>query len=177
MARAHFVKKARKDYPQQGIKRGDSYYWWKFRFGGKHFSKAAPRRSQLTQSDFYSQLWEIEDNLAAEFEAFRNNGEDAEELRSFCDEASSEIEQLGEEQGEKHDNMPDQLQDSGTGELLQERADRCSDLSQELQSLLDQAEDKPEKEEKESEEDYTERLNEWRASIADLIGDVSFDIE
>ena len=33
MARAIFVKKARKNIPGTSIKTGDSYYWWKFRFG------------------------------------------------------------------------------------------------------------------------------------------------
>ncbi len=56
MARAHFVKKARKDNPAAGIKAGDSYYWWKFRRGGKHYSKTAPRPSQLTQSEYLRRL-------------------------------------------------------------------------------------------------------------------------
>jgi hypothetical protein len=53
MARAHFVKKARKAIPGTDIKKGDSYYWWKFRFGGKRTSKTAPKASQLTQSEFW----------------------------------------------------------------------------------------------------------------------------
>ena len=36
MPRVHFVKKARKDYPSTGIQKGDSYYWWQFRYGGTH---------------------------------------------------------------------------------------------------------------------------------------------
>lgn len=63
MARATFVKKARKDIPGTDIKAGESYYWWKFRFGGKHYSKTPPRRSQLTQSDFLGQLYAIEDEI------------------------------------------------------------------------------------------------------------------
>ena len=69
MARAHFVAKARTDHPEGGIKKGESYYWWAFMVGGrggpKHYSKTPPRRSQLTQSEFYSALYEIEDSLNA----------------------------------------------------------------------------------------------------------------
>jgi hypothetical protein len=50
MPRVNFVKKARKAIPSSGIKVGDSYYWWKFRYGGKFVSKERPRQSQLTQS-------------------------------------------------------------------------------------------------------------------------------
>jgi len=32
MPRVHFVKKARRDYPDDDIKKDESYYWWKFRF-------------------------------------------------------------------------------------------------------------------------------------------------
>lgn len=61
MARVHTVKKARKDYPQFGIKKGDAYYWWAFRFGPTIKSKTYPKRSQLTQSSFLSQLYDLQD--------------------------------------------------------------------------------------------------------------------
>ena len=37
MPRVHHVKSARKDNPV--AKKGESYYWWKFRYGGKRYSK------------------------------------------------------------------------------------------------------------------------------------------
>lgn len=61
MPRVTFVKKARKDYPEHGIERGDSYYWWKFRRGAKHVSKTRPRPSQLTQSSYRSGLLRIQE--------------------------------------------------------------------------------------------------------------------
>jgi len=54
MARANFVKKARKD--NSVVKKGESYYWWKFAYGSKQYSKEAPSRSQLTQSGFKMQV-------------------------------------------------------------------------------------------------------------------------
>lgn len=59
MPRVHQVKKARKDNPV--CKRGESYYWWKFRNGGKHFSLTYPKQSQLTQSPYLSVIYECAD--------------------------------------------------------------------------------------------------------------------
>lgn len=49
MPRVH-RQKAAKDYPEHGIAKGDTYYRWAFRYGGKRKSKTYPRPSQLTQS-------------------------------------------------------------------------------------------------------------------------------
>ena len=54
MPRVHHVKSARKDNPV--AKKGESYYWWKFRYGGKRYSKTPPKPSQLTQSPYFSSI-------------------------------------------------------------------------------------------------------------------------
>ena len=86
MPRVYFVKKARKDYPV-GIKKGDSYYWWKFRYGGIHRSKTRPRPSQLTQSEFLSTIYaiieEIQDVTITDFNSI-------EELKEFIEEKAEE---------------------------------------------------------------------------------------
>ncbi len=177
MATPHFVKKARKDIPGSDIKKGDSYYWWKFRYGAKQVSKTKPRRSQLTQSDFYSTLWETEDGLSEQFDEFRDGKTDIEDLRSACDSAADEIENLGSECEDKHSNMPDQLQESETGELLQERAERCSELADSLRSLPDNWEDEPEDEGSEDGELDEDAKREWIDSVADSFGDLDFSID
>ena len=72
MPRVTFVKSARKDNPV--AKKGESYYWWKFRYGGKRYSKTRPRPSQLTQSPYYSQVRslveQIEDATVTDQEQF-----------------------------------------------------------------------------------------------------------
>lgn len=45
-------KKARKNYKYAGIKKGDTYFWWKFRNSPIRRSKTYPKRQQLTQSNF-----------------------------------------------------------------------------------------------------------------------------
>ena len=38
MPKLNYVKKARKDYPESEIQKGDSYYWWQFNYGPKNKS-------------------------------------------------------------------------------------------------------------------------------------------
>ncbi|KKN67396.1 hypothetical protein LCGC14_0462600 [marine sediment metagenome] len=125
MARAIFVKKARKNNPV--CKKGESYYWWKFRFGSKHYSLTKPRQSQLTQSDFLSQIYGLQEtiedmNIESNFES------DVEEIKS-------ELENLQSGCEEKRDNMPEQLQDAPTGELLQGRYDSIEEMISELDAI------------------------------------------
>ena len=44
-------QKAGKDYPAEGIKKGELYYSWQFRTGPVHRSATPPRPSQLTGSE------------------------------------------------------------------------------------------------------------------------------
>lgn len=129
MARVTHVKKARKAIKGTDIKKGDSYYWWKFRFGGKHVSKEHPKRSQLTQSGFLTQLYDLQDRVG-EF-----NCDTKDDFDSFKEEILSEIESLRDEQEEKRSNMPEQLQDSSSGELLQERYDALDSWHSEIDGI------------------------------------------
>lgn len=133
MARAHFVKKARKDIPGTDIKAGDSYYWWAFRVGGrgtgKRYSKTPPKRSQLTQSAFYAALYDLQDDVAA------ITAQDADQLSSDRDSIVERLNELGSEQQEKLDNMPEGLQQGPTGETLQERIDWCEQQASEFEQI------------------------------------------
>ncbi len=128
MARATFVKAARKDNPV--AKKGEPYYWWKFMQGGrggpKRYSATPPTRSQLTQSDFLGSLYRIED------ESFKGV-EDAEGLKAVAE----EIRELGTEQQEKYDNMPEGLQQGDTGQTIEERAQNCESWADEIDSIAD----------------------------------------
>ena len=158
MARATFVNKARKDIPEAGIKAGESYYWWKFRFGGKHYSKTAPKRSQLTQSAFYSQVYDIEDDIA---------GAAADDsLRDIVEDVVSRLNDLADECEGNLQNMPEQLQSSPTGEMLQERADALRSAAEEFEAIdlsdWDEDFDEPEREEDETDDEFNERVEEAR---------------
>ena len=46
------------------IAKGTPYYWWAFMHGGTHYSKSAPKGSQLTQSNYLSQYLAIQEEIA-----------------------------------------------------------------------------------------------------------------
>ncbi len=98
------------------VKAGESYYWWKFPYGPKIISTTAPSRSQLTQSPFLQQLYELEDNTIANASA-----DTVQDLENLRDEWVSEIESMRDDCQDKRDNMPEQLQEVGSGEILGER--------------------------------------------------------
>ena len=127
MPRVNFVKKARKDNPV--CKKGESYYHWKFRFGGKRYSLTHPKPSQLTQSEYYGRLFELQEQVEG---ASLENEDD---FDCFRDEIAGELREMGEECSEKRDNMPEGLQDAPTGELLQERADACESAADEIENM------------------------------------------
>lgn len=147
MTRVNFVKKARKDNPV--VKKGESYYWWKFPFGGKHYSATHPKRSQLTQSDFLAQVYDIEDEM--------NGNSNIEQF--MIDEWISELESLRDECQDKLDNMPEQLQEgSSSGQLLQERIDALDDWISSLENIDCEIDDD------ENEED---RMEEIKGEVSD----------
>lgn len=122
MPRVHHVKKARKDNPV--VKAGESYYWWKFRFGRKMYSTTRPKRSQLTRSAFLGELWAIEDNLGDT--ATQDDGDSlVGELEGLRDECECSLE-----------NMPEQLRESSdSGVLLQERIYALDEWIEAIQSI------------------------------------------
>lgn len=124
MPRVNYVKKARKDNPV--AKAGESYYWWKFRYGGKRFSKTYPKRSQLTQSEYFGTLYDLSDR--AQDWAITTD----DEFTALVDEVRDALSDLQSETEEKLYNMPDQLQYAPTGELLQERIDALDNAVNEL---------------------------------------------
>lgn len=131
MTRAHFVKKAQKDYPEFGIKKGDSYWHWAFAFGPKYKSKTQPTRSQLTRSNFLSTLYSIEDSIPDAFKECTTS----DDLESSMEQLISEIEELKDETQNSLDNMPSQLQDADSGQLLQERIEALESWISDLQSI------------------------------------------
>lgn len=127
MPRVTFVKAAQKDYPAAGIKKGQSYYWWKFRFGGKHMQLTQPDRRQLTQSDFQIAIYDFEDSLA---------GLVADEsLDSQIESIADDMDSLADEQEEKLSNMPNGLQEGEVGQMLQERSDALREWGDELRGI------------------------------------------
>lgn len=127
MARVH-KRKAAKDYPQNGIAKGDEYYYVKVKTGPRSSrvmrSKTPFKRSQLTQSDYLGQLYDWEDDKAA-----ISSMDDA---QGFAD----TIRSLGEEQDEKFNNMPEGLQQGDSGQMLEARRDACEQAATEIEEII-----------------------------------------
>lgn len=153
MPRVTHVKAARKDNPV--CKKGESYYWWKFRYGGKRYSLTRPRASQLTQSAYYGTIRSLVEQIE-DAENFTDN----EEFISFRDEIASQLQELGQETQDSLDNMPDSLQYSPTGEMLQERIDACENAECDLDSI-DELDDEPEKSDFDDEDEFKDAKLEW----------------
>lgn len=151
MPRIHTVT-ARKDYPAEGIEKGDTYFKWSTRVTvGKsyikrtHRSKVRPRPSQLTGSEFLSQAYQLSERI--------EDYDGSEDPQSFVDDLKSDAETLRDETQEKLDAMPETLQGSPSGELLSERIEALDSFISELEAL-----DIPEEDTETARESFTEEL-------------------
>ena len=130
MAKAHFVKKARRPVPEANINVGGSYYWWAFMSGGrggaKRYSLTPPKQSQLTQSEFWSAVYSLQERPAPS---------DLDDVECEIEDLRSELESIMDETQSKLDNMPEGLQQGDSGQLLQERIDACENAISELDSV------------------------------------------
>jgi len=144
------VKKARKENKAAGIKVSDQYWIWSHQVGGrfvKQYFKTQPKRSQTTSSDFQAQAYDLEDTLIALVDDVRKKITFIDDIQGDLQALADEVRQLGAEQTEKRDNMPQGLQEGPTGEMLQERADMCESTVQTIEeaaneiSNLDENED------------------------------------
>ena len=130
-------QKSRKEYIcskcEKKIEKGEEYY----RFSLTRFQvprilclACKPTRSQMTGSDFLSTMYGIEDDSIAKL----TTG-DMEDAQSAVEAIVGELEELRDETEERHENMPEQLQDAPTGELLQGRVDSVQEMIDELEAV------------------------------------------
>jgi len=126
---------AAKDYPDQGIKKGDTYYSWKFRFGGAYKSKTMPRPSQLTQSKLsgaYAAQEALEDAIG--------EASCIDDITSAIESCVSDINDVAQEYRDSKENMPEGLQEGPTGQECEEKADALEEYASELESAKDEIE-------------------------------------
>lgn len=140
------------------VEKGQKYYTWAFRFGPSYISLTPPRRSQLTQSSFLGQLYDLEDRIG------EISADSPEDLQSERDDIVSELESLRDETQSSFDNMPEGLQQGDTGQLLEERVNAVEEAISEFEGVeLDYDEPDDSELESELEEDFTEDPEEVKA--------------
>jgi hypothetical protein len=137
MPKINHVSKSQKD---QGtcagcgveIKAGDPYKWIKFRFGGRKVrcETCKFKDSDLTQSEFLSQVYDLNDRITG-----LSDLDNLDDLQAEVEDIASEYETLADECAEKKENMPEGLQDGEVGQLLEERSDGCREVSDNLQGI------------------------------------------
>ena len=170
MARIHY-RKARKDYPADSITAGQMYYFAQIKTGPRSSrtirSLSKPRPSELTASEFRSRWLTIAESLDLDY----NCTEDltSENIR----EKAEELGTLGEETTERKENMPENLQESPTGELLEARAAACEEAQGALEDVADRLDglEEPDPDDYPSEDkeaDYEDAQEEHATAAEDL---------
>lgn len=128
MSIVHFVKYARKENPIAKI--GEPYYWCHFKNEDEpRFFKTRPTINDVTEPEFLSQANELNDQL------FLLEARNIKELQESVSDFADEFRTLALSQQEEYNNLPESLKDSPSGTLLQERADHCEDIADQLESL------------------------------------------
>lgn len=154
---------------------GESYYTWCFYGRQPQYSKERPKPSQLTQNWFKQELYSIQEKIE-DFEP-----EEIEDVATFIDEIRNDAESLRDECQEHLDNMPEQLQDSDSGQTLQERIDNLDSVIVDIDNFDSEFESEIEKEDDETDEEFLERQSEekqqWLDDKMSEINDIDFDIE
>lgn len=145
MPRVNYVKAARKDYPSHGIKKGESYYWWKFRYGGKHKSRTMPRQSQLTQSDKLSRVYEaqesVDDATGLDAAAYSSPDDYADAVESVADiwrSAAETLREVAEEYEESASNMEEYFQGSSQVDEIREKGDNLQSDADTADGIADE---------------------------------------
>jgi flavin-binding protein dodecin len=96
-----FTAKAAKDYPDHGIVKGQTYFYWSNFRGPKQMSATRPRRSQITGSSKLAAVYAVEEAL----EDAVNEATTPEELVAALDDAISGAEDCVSEYEESISNL------------------------------------------------------------------------
>ena len=151
---------ARKGYPKDGIKKGEVYWKWSFRFGGVHRSKSKPRPSQLTQSEYLSAVYGLMETIGD------SQPESLEALDGDRSEWAASAREIGEGAQERLDSMPEGLQEGDTGQLLASRIEAMEAWADELEGV-----------DLEYDEECDETEDEWLEERIQELKDVEPEIE
>lgn len=121
--------KARKDYLENGIKKGDLYYRWHPKGSKWQRQIERPTQRQLTTNWFELAILDFQDRICG-ITSNVDIGSSREELESII----TDIRELAEEQSEKIDNMPENFKECDVAELIRTRENGLNEWADELES-------------------------------------------
>lgn len=136
MARVHTARAAR-DYPEHGIQKGDTYYWWQLWKCPKQMSKTYPKQSQLTNSKMSGAYAAVED-MESQLDECSTPEEIVDVLQQCVDELNSVAEEYRDSASSMEDAFPG---GSPTIDLCNENADNIEAYVKELEQAIQQIED------------------------------------
>lgn len=117
-----YTRTAGKDYPAQGIQKGDTYYAWSFYRQAERKSKTYPKPSQLTNVDTEATM------LAAyEVDGFYS----PEDVRTLIE----ALEEARDGEQEKFDNMPEGFQQGDQGQRIEAHVSALEDAISSLEEI------------------------------------------
>lgn len=130
-----YHRKARKDYPESGIKKGQMYYRAQIKTGPRSsrvLKQLTPfKPSQLTTSEFFGEWFSIQEGF-----------DDSENMTSEAvSGAADDLRSLADDTYGKFENLPEGFQQAYTGELLEMRSDACNEAADLLEELASQLEE------------------------------------
>ena len=143
---------------------GESYWTWCFYGGQPIYSKTKPRQSQLTNNSFKQELYSIQESV----EDF--SPEDPDEVSEFVEELISNLEELRDTCQESFDNIPEQLQEGNSGQILQERIENLDDVISNLENIDTEFSSELDESERDGMSQEEDEREEW---IADKIGEIN----
>lgn len=142
MPKVNFVRKAQKD--NAVAKRGESYYWWKFRYGPKQMSKTRPKPSDLTQSQYLKVIYACQERFQYIDDPTQldPNENTAEEICNAMDHAADECESIADDlvelvaqYEEKATNIEENFENSELAENMHTAGDECQTTVDDLREL------------------------------------------
>jgi hypothetical protein len=145
MPRVTTVQHARKSGHSCGkcnkpIKKGDTYKWWKPRYGGKHFrcveSACAPRASDLTSSDKLSRVYGAGESIEDAIADFRKD-KDIEALKLALSDAAQELNDVAQEYRDSASNIENGFNGNRVPmcDELEEKADNLESKAGDIESV------------------------------------------
>ena len=132
MAKVQVIQKSRKEYKcskcGKVIPVGSKYYKGEINFGPTiiRCTDCGLKSYEVTTSDWVMNVGQLLDNYSSEYTICEDGVNDI----------ISAIEEIRDDQQDRLDQMPEQLQDSSSaGELLNERIDACENAISDLESI------------------------------------------